>query len=119
MGTTPLTNQAFFTDEIINSDDLKNSDGETRVSEIVAAIVGLGYKGVGYTIGKLANDRIQYCYEFNRDTPEGKIAQYTYWLFLAGQIPPAAEECLDAIKLAYIANGVDLPEPLKTSKAAK
>jgi len=119
MGTTPLTNQVFFTDNIINSDDYDNQDGETRVAEIVAAISKLGYKGAGYTISKFPNGRIGYCYEFNLETPEGKIAQYAYCLFLAGQIPPVPEECLGAIKRAYIANGVDLPTPLNSSRGLK
>ena len=119
MGTTPLTNQAFFTDDIINSDDYNNPDGETRVSEIIAAIVGLGYKGVGYTYAEFSNGSTGYCYEYNLNTPEGNFAQLAYRHFLAGEMPATTEEYLAAIKHVYKAKGMKLPAPLNSSRGAK
>jgi hypothetical protein len=119
MGTTPLTNQVFFTDDIINSDDYNNPEGETRVAEIIAAIVGLGYKGVGYTYAKFSNGRTGYCYEYNLDTPEGNFAQLAYRLFLAGEMPPTPEEFLASIKYVYKAKRMKLPTPSNSSRSKK
>jgi hypothetical protein len=119
LGTTPLTNQVFFTDNIINSDDYNNPKGETRVFEIIDAIVELGYKGVGSTYAQFSNGRTGYCYEYNLDTPEGNFAQLAYRLFLAGDMPPTTEEFLAAIKHVYKAKGMKLPTPSNSSRSKK
>ena len=99
-----------------NADAWQNPDGETRMGEILIAIVKAGYSGIRIEVlGKTSAGKLIWNLFYNDETPEGRMAAGLYALAKAGSKLLPVDEALSILERVYREQG----RPLPTNKNAR
>jgi hypothetical protein len=94
-----------------DSDAWHNPDGETRLGEILTAIVKAGYSGIGIDVhGKTSDDSLLWTLHFNIETPEGRLAYGLYTLVKAGNKLFPVHAALATLERVYREQNLSVPQ---------
>lgn len=93
-----------------DSDAWQNPEGETRMAEILNAIVKAGYPGIRIEVhGKTPSGKLFWTLHYNNGTPEGRLAKGLYALARSGNKPLPVEEAMSVLERVYREQGLPLP----------
>ena len=93
-----------------DADAWQNPDGETRMGEILIAIVKAGYSGIKIEVlDKRPGDKFLWTLHYNIETPEGRMAQGLYAFAKAGNKLIPVDEALSILERVYREQGLPLP----------
>jgi hypothetical protein len=99
-----------------DADAWHNPAGETRMGEILVAIVKAGFPGIKIKVlGKTSAGRLLWNLFYNVETPEGRLAQALYAFAKAGNKLFPVDEALSILERVYREQGLPLP----TKKGAR
>lgn len=94
-----------------DADAWQNQDGETRMGEILVAILKAGFSGIKIDVlGKTSTDKFLWTLHYNDETPEERMAVDLYALTKAGSKLLPVDEALSILARAYREQGLPLPE---------
>jgi hypothetical protein len=93
-----------------DADAWQNPEGETRMGEILVAIVKAGYSGIRITVhGETSLGPLLWTLHFNSESPEGRMAAGLYVFAKAGNKLFSADEALSILARVYREQGLPLP----------
>jgi hypothetical protein len=93
-----------------NADAWQNPDGETRMGEILIAIVKAGYSGIRIEVlGKTSAGKLLWNLHYNAESPEGRMAAGLYALAKAGNKLFPVDEAMSILERVYREQGRPLP----------
>ena len=93
-----------------NADAWQNPDGETRMGEILIAIVKAGYSGIRIEVlCKTSAGKLLWNLHYNAESPEGRMAAGLYALAKAGNKLFPVDEAMSILERVYREQGRPLP----------